>query len=120
MENNNTYSIIDEYIKSLYKGDNSKEVRELKEELREHLILSANELSSKGYDDEKWSQIAKLLGGSVDDLSFREDKKYSKFNKKLKQGEYGYLAEQDPELFSRIVDREFAKKKLGFCLYFVG
>ena len=65
MENNNTYSIIDEYIKSLYKGDNSKEVRELKEELREHLILSANELSSKGYDDEKSQKIAieKFDGG---------------------------------------------------------
>lgn len=62
---NNTYLIIDEYIKSLYKGDNSKEVRELKEELREHLILSANELSSKGYDDEKSQKMAieKFDGG---------------------------------------------------------
>lgn len=65
MENNKTYSIIDEYIKSLYKGDNSKEVKELKEELREHLILSANELSSKGHDDEKSQRIAieKFDGG---------------------------------------------------------
>lgn len=62
---NSTYLIIDEYIKSLYKGDKSKEVRELKEELREHLILSANELSSKGYDDEKSQKIAieKFDGG---------------------------------------------------------
>ena len=65
MGNNNTYSIIDEYIKSLYKGDKSKEVKELKEELREHLILSASELSSQGYDNEKSQNIAieKFDGG---------------------------------------------------------
>ena len=33
---------IDKYLYLLYKGDNSSEVLELKEELREHLILSAN------------------------------------------------------------------------------
>lgn len=58
MGNNNTYPIIDEYIKSLYKGDKSKEVTELKEELREHLILSADEFSSKGYDAEKSEKMA--------------------------------------------------------------
>jgi len=58
MENNNTYPIIDEYIKSLYKGDKSKEVTELKEELREHLILSADEFSSKGYEAEKSEKMA--------------------------------------------------------------
>lgn len=66
MENNNTYPIIDEYIKSLYKGDKSKEVTELKEELREHLILSADEFSSKGYDAEKSEKMAieKFDGGT--------------------------------------------------------
>ena len=66
-ENNNTYSIIDEYIKSLYKGDNSKEVRELKEELREHLILSANELVQKDMMIEKSQKIAieKFDGGEI-------------------------------------------------------
>ncbi|MBN9647562.1 hypothetical protein J0L31_11220 [Terrisporobacter glycolicus] len=66
MGNNNTYPIIDEYIKSLYKGDKSKEVTELKEELREHLILSADEFSSKGYDAEKSEKMAieKFDGGT--------------------------------------------------------
>lgn len=66
MENNNTYPIIDEYIKSLYKGDKTKEVTELKEELREHLILSADEFCSKGYDAEKSEKMAieKFDGGT--------------------------------------------------------
>ena len=43
---------IDKYLHLLYKGDNSSEVLELKEELREHLILSANEFMSQGYTEE--------------------------------------------------------------------
>ena len=35
--------VINNYIDSLYKNDNSQEVLELKEELKEHLIMSANE-----------------------------------------------------------------------------
>lgn len=66
MKNDNTYPVIDEYIKSLYKGDNSKKVVELKEEIAEHLILSADEFISKGYDHEKSEKMAieKFDGGT--------------------------------------------------------
>ena len=66
MNNNNTYPVIDEYIKSLYKGDKSKKVVELKEELAEHLILSANEFISQGHDAEKSEKMAieKFDGGT--------------------------------------------------------
>ena len=48
---------IDKYLYLLYKGDNSSEVLELKEELREHLILSANEFIEQGYTEEELSLI---------------------------------------------------------------
>ena len=35
--------VINNYIDSLYKNDNSQEILELKEELKEHLIMSVNE-----------------------------------------------------------------------------
>jgi hypothetical protein len=44
--------IIDEYLNKLYKNDKSKEIKELREELREHLITSSNEFISKGYSEE--------------------------------------------------------------------
>lgn len=58
--------IIDSYLKSLYKNDNSREVLELKEELKEHLILSANEFIYKGYCEEESYKMAieKFDGGS--------------------------------------------------------
>ena len=40
--------VINSYIDSLYKNDNSQEVLELKEELKEHLIMSANEFIKEG------------------------------------------------------------------------
>lgn len=57
---------IDSYLKSLYKSDNSREVLELKEELKEHLILSANEFIDKGYCEEDSYKMAieKFDGGS--------------------------------------------------------
>lgn len=57
---------IDSYLKSLYKSDNSREVLELKEELKEHLILSANEFIDKGYCEEESYKMAieKFDGGS--------------------------------------------------------
>ncbi|MDB1940083.1 permease prefix domain 1-containing protein [Clostridium tertium] len=58
--------IIDNYINLLYKDDDSIEVMELKEELKEHLILSANEFISQGYgeDDAYNKAIEKFDGGS--------------------------------------------------------
>ncbi len=44
---------IDEYLNSLYKNDKSKEVKELKEELRGHLQTSANDFIAKGYLEEE-------------------------------------------------------------------
>lgn len=41
--------IIEEYLKTLYKNDKSNEIKELKEELREHLITSTNEFIEQGY-----------------------------------------------------------------------
>ena len=45
--------IIDNYINSLYKEDNNIEVLELKEEIKEHLILSANEFIKKGFNEDE-------------------------------------------------------------------
>ncbi|MEG2786860.1 MAG: permease prefix domain 1-containing protein [Romboutsia sp.] len=45
--------IIDEYLNSLYTNDKSKEVKELKEELRGHLLTSANDFIAKGYSKEE-------------------------------------------------------------------
>ncbi|MBO3446005.1 permease prefix domain 1-containing protein [Clostridium sp. CCUG 7971] len=44
--------IIDEYLNSLYTNDKSKEIKELKEELKEHLVTSTNEFIAKGYSEE--------------------------------------------------------------------
>lgn len=57
---------IDNYINLLYKDDDSIEVMELKEELKEHLILSANEFINQGYseDDAYNKAIEKFDGGS--------------------------------------------------------
>ncbi|MEG0856320.1 MAG: permease prefix domain 1-containing protein [Terrisporobacter sp.] len=42
--------IIDNYLNILYKNDDSKEAQDLREELTEHLITSANEFIKQGYD----------------------------------------------------------------------
>ena len=44
--------VINNYIDSLYKNDNSQEVLELKEELKEYLIMSANEFINEGYEEQ--------------------------------------------------------------------
>ncbi|MDK2562368.1 hypothetical protein QOZ84_02315 [Romboutsia sedimentorum] len=52
--------------KTAYKNDNIREVLELKEELKEHLILSSNEFIDKGYCEEESYKMAieKFDGGS--------------------------------------------------------
>lgn len=82
--------IIDEYLKSLYKNDKSKEVKELKEELREHLITSTNEFIDNGYSEEDAQReaINQFDGGTemLKDLhkSLKESKKDNeKLNKKI-------------------------------------
>lgn len=44
--------IIDEYLNSLYANDKSQEVKDLKEELKGHLVTSTNEFIVKGYSKE--------------------------------------------------------------------
>ena len=58
--------VINNYIDSLYKNDNSQEVLELKEELKEHLIMSANEFIKEGYEEQDAYEMAikKFDGGS--------------------------------------------------------
>lgn len=58
--------VINKYIDSLYKNDNSQEVLELKEELKGHLIMSANEFINEGYEEQDACEMAikKFDGGS--------------------------------------------------------
>ena len=59
--------VINNYIDSLYKNDNSQEVLELKEELKEHLIMSANEFINEGYEEQDAYEMAikKFDGGTL-------------------------------------------------------
>lgn len=43
--------IIDEYLNNLYKDDDSKDAKEIKEEIREHLITSTKEYIEDGYSE---------------------------------------------------------------------
>ena len=84
--------VINNYIDSLYKNDNSQEILELKEELKEHLIMSANEFINEGYEEQDACEMAikKFDGGSemLKELYFalKENKKEIKeINKEIKQ-----------------------------------
>ena len=81
--------VINNYIDSLYKNDNSQEVLELKEELKEHLIMSANEFINEGYEEQDAYEMAikKFDGGSdmLKELYFtlKENKKDIKETNKV-------------------------------------
>nr|WP_303213246.1 permease prefix domain 1-containing protein [uncultured Romboutsia sp.] len=81
--------VINNYIDSLYKNDNSQEVLELKEELKEHLIMSANEFIKEGYEEQDAYEMAikKFDGGSdmLKELYFtlKENKKDIKETNKV-------------------------------------
>lgn len=81
--------VINNYIDSLYKNDNSQEVLELKEELKEHLIMSANEFINEGYEEQDACEMAikKFDGGSemLKELYFtlKENKKEIKETNKI-------------------------------------
>ncbi|MGL4912097.1 MAG: permease prefix domain 1-containing protein, partial [Romboutsia sp.] len=84
--------VINNYIGSLYKNDNSQEILELKEELKEHLIMSANEFINEGYEEQDAYEMAikKFDGGSemLKELYFtiKENKKEIKeIKKEIKQ-----------------------------------
>lgn len=81
--------VINNYIDSLYKNDNSQEVLELKEELKEHLIMSSNEFINEGYEEQDACEMAikKFDGGSdmLKELYFalKENKKEIKETNKV-------------------------------------
>ena len=81
--------VINNYIDSLYKNDNGQEVLELKEELKEHLIMSANEFINEGYEEQDACEMAikKFDGGSemLKELYFtlKENKKEIKETNKV-------------------------------------
>ena len=81
--------VINNYIDSLYKNDNSQEILELKEELKEHLIMSANEFINEGYEEQDACEMAikKFDGGSemLKELYFtlKENKKEIKETNKV-------------------------------------
>ena len=81
--------VINNYIDSLYKNDNSQEILELKEELKEHLIMSANEFINEGYEEQDAYEMAikKIDGGSdmLKELYFtlKENKKEIKETNKV-------------------------------------
>ena len=81
--------VINNYIDSLYKNDNSQEILELKEELKEHLIMSANEFINEGYEEQDAYEMAikKFDGGSemLKELYFtlKENKKEIKETNKV-------------------------------------
>lgn len=81
--------VINNYIDSLYKNDNSQEVLELKEELKEHLIMSANEFINEGYEEQDAYEMAiKKFGGGSDMLkelyfTLKENKKEIKETNKV-------------------------------------
>lgn len=57
--------IIEEYLGTLYKDDTSKEIQDLKEELREHLMNSTNEFIENGYDiDEAQNKSIERFDGN--------------------------------------------------------
>lgn len=56
--------IIEDYLNMLYEGDESKEAKEIKEELKIHLITLANELLNEGYElDEAQNKAIEQFDG---------------------------------------------------------
>lgn len=63
---------IEEYLNTLYKDDDSKEVKELKEELKEHLIVSTNEFIKQGYEvEEAQNKAIQQFDGGSDSIELR-------------------------------------------------
>ena len=53
--------LIDEYLDTVYKKDNNKSTLELKQEMRDHLIESVNDLKLQGLNDEEACKKANLM-----------------------------------------------------------
>lgn len=81
---------IDKYLNSLYKNDKTKEIIELKEDMREHLIESVSELKNEGYSEDEAINIAigRFDGGSdmekdLDTLIYNKSKKFLNISRNL-------------------------------------
>ncbi len=60
---------IDQYVESLYKElEDTKEVRDLKEEIRNHLEESASHLQSQGYSEDESIRLAIQLFGNNEEF----------------------------------------------------
>ena len=72
--------IIDEYLNRLYKDDDSKDAKEIKEEIKEHLITSAKEYMNQGYlaDEAQNKAIEEFDGGNDEDASIELRSIYTK------------------------------------------
>ncbi|KOR26125.1 permease prefix domain 1-containing protein [Clostridium sp. L74] len=78
---------IDEFVDSLYKGinGNEKEIKDFKEEMKEHLIETVNELKSEGNTEEESLKIAYERFGDVKVINnglfklFNKQKKFIRF-----------------------------------------
>lgn len=111
---------------SLYKNDKRIEVLELKEELKEHLILSVEEFIAKGYSEEEAAQkaIEKFDGGKemLDELrkTLKKNKSKSYIACKLFRNisiisfilvvlliGYSYMAEKHAIKFGEKFDKDF-------------
>ena len=59
--------IIEGYLDRLYKNDDSKDAKEIKEEIKEHLITSAKEYINQGYteDEAQNKAIEQFDGGRM-------------------------------------------------------
>lgn len=79
---------INEYLDNLYKGDNSKDALELKEEMRQHLLESVAELKSDGLDESIAIKMA--IDRFGDSESLRKDlssflNSHKKLSKKIRR-----------------------------------
>lgn len=60
--------IIEGYLDRLYKNDDSKDAKEIKEEIKEHLITSAKEYINQGYtEDEAQNKAIEQFDGGKDE-----------------------------------------------------
>lgn len=72
--------IIEGYLDRLYKNDDSKDAKEIKEEIKEHLITSAKEYINQGYSENEAQNkaIEQFDGGNNEEASVELRSLYTK------------------------------------------
>jgi len=72
--------IIEVYLNRLYKNDDSKDAKEIKEEIKEHLITSAKEYINQGYSENEAQNkaIEQFDGGNDEEASVELRSIYTK------------------------------------------